>query len=90
MGYSIRQCNTSLFQANVCMNGGSCQDGGSNFFYDCQYPFTGPLCATSTVNPCDDTQLCISGTNCVVAANGVDHSCTCPAGATGERCNQSK
>ena len=27
---------------------------------------------------------------CVVAANGVDYSCVCPAGATGERCNQSE
>ena len=90
MGYGIRQCNISLCQPNLCMNGGSCEDGGSNFFCECQYPFTGPLCATSTVNPCDNTLLCASGATCVVAANGVDYSCACPAGATGERCSQSK
>ena len=90
MGYGIRQCNTSLCQPNLCMNGGSCQDGGSNFFCECQYPFTGPLCANSTVNLCDNTLLCASGATCVVAANGVDYSCACSAGATGERCSQSK
>ena len=90
MAYGIRECNTSLCHSNVCMNGGSCQDGGGNFFCDCQFPFTGPLCTTSTINPCDNTLLCASGATCVVAANGVDHSCTCPDGATGERCSQSE
>ena len=90
MGYGIRQCNTSLCQQNLCMNGGSCQDGGNNFYCDCQFPFAGPLCTTSTVNPCDNALLCASGATCVVAANGVDYSCACPAGATGERCSQSE
>ena len=89
MGYGVRQCNTSLCQSNPCMNGGSCQDGGSNFFCNCQFPFTGPLCATSTINPCDNSLLCASGATCVIAANGIDYSCICPAGATGERCSQS-
>ena len=90
MGYGVRQCNTSLCQPNLCMNGGRCQDGGSNFFCDCQFPFTGPLCTTSTINPCDNPLLCASGATCVAAANGVDYTCVCPAGATGERCSQSE
>ena len=90
MGYGIRQCNTSPCQPNLCMNGGSCQNSGSNFFCDCQFPFTGPLCASSTVNPCDNPLLCAYGSTCVVAANDVDYSCVCPAGATGERCSQSE
>lgn len=90
MSYGIRQCNTSLCQPNLCMNGGSCQDGGSNFFCDCQFPFTSPLCATSSINPCGNPLLCASGATCVVSANGVDYSCACPAGATGERCSQSE
>ena len=90
MGYGIRQCNTSLCQPNLCMNGGICQDGGSNFICDCQSSFTGPLCATTVVNPCDNALLCASGATCVAAANGVDYSCACPAGATGERCSQSE
>ena len=90
MGYGIRQCNTSLCLPNLCLNGGGCQDGGSNFYCNCQFPFTGPLCATSTINPCDNPLLCASGATCVAAANGVDHSCVCPVGATGERCSQSE
>ena len=90
MSYGIRQCNTSLCQPNLCLNGGRCQDGGSNFFCNCQFPFTGPLCAASTINPCDNVLLCASGATCVAAANGVDYSCVCPVGATGERCSQSE
>ena len=90
MSYGVRQCNSLLCQPNLCMNNGSCQDGGSNFFCDCQFPFTGPLCTTSTINPCDNSLLCASGATCVVAANGVDYSCICPTGVTGERCSQSE
>ena len=88
--YGVRECNTSLCQSNVCMNGSSCQDGGSNFFCDCQFPFTCPLCAIYTINPCDHTLLCASGATCVDAANGVDYSCTCLDGALRERCSQSE
>lgn len=90
MGYGISQCNTSHCQPNPCMNGGSCQEGGSNFFCNCQFFFTGPLCGTSTINPCDNPLLCASGATCVVAVNGVDYYCACPAGTTGERCSQSE
>ena len=87
---SGKKCNPFLCQSNVCMYGGSCQDGGSNFFCDYQFPFTGLLCTTSTINSCDNTLLCASGATCVVAAYGVDYSCTRPVGATGERCSQSE
>jgi len=90
MGYGVSQCNTTHCQPNPCMNSGSCQDGGGNFFCNCRFPFTGPLCGTSTINPCDDPLLCAAGATCVVAINGVDYYCACPAGTTGERCSQSE
>jgi len=90
MGYGVGVCNFTLCLPNPCMNGGDCEDVGTNFFCNCTFPFTGALCGTSTINPCEDPLLCAAGATCLVGVNGLDYTCLCPVGATGERCDQSK
>ena len=88
MGYGVGVCNATLCHPNPCMNGGDCEDVGTNFFCICPFPFTGALCGTSTINVCEDPLLCVAGATCVVAVNGIDYTCVCPVGSTGERCDQ--
>ncbi|XP_061655254.1 versican core protein-like isoform X1 [Phyllopteryx taeniolatus] len=69
---------------DVCQNGGSCYQRGSEKVCACAPGYTGGRCQTD-VDECDSNP-CLNGATCLDAASGF--SCLCLPSYTGELCEQ--
>ncbi|XP_078001352.1 uncharacterized protein LOC144453853 [Glandiceps talaboti] len=84
-GFTGKDCEIEIndCNANVCLNGGTCQDSINAFECLCTPEYTGTNCEIR-VETCQD-EPCLNGGACI--GEGVDLMCLCSDGYTGARCD---